>query len=252
KELFSRRAGLFAAAITCVNIFHISYSQEIRPYILFFLFTVLAFYRLSILIKAPTFRNAVYFGIFSGLMIHAHFFGFITLFSQAVILLFFLLNSPSAARMHFFKCCALGGLVAILVVIPTYESFFQVASIEAFWIPAPGPDVFTVIFRDFFNKSELQLFIVNIVMIFYFLQVFKQKLAANSNSAVLGNKLVFGFIILITWPFTSLVIPILKSYLDVPMIILRYFINILPAIFLAIAIGIDLIRNKIVKYAVIS
>ena len=48
KHLYNRNAGLIAAFLLSINDFHILYSQEARPYSLFFLFAVVSFYRLSI------------------------------------------------------------------------------------------------------------------------------------------------------------------------------------------------------------
>src|SRR5689334_13818440 len=43
KELYDKKAGWIAAILTAVNFYHISYSQEARPYILAFLFAALSF-----------------------------------------------------------------------------------------------------------------------------------------------------------------------------------------------------------------
>ena len=77
KELINKRTGLLASALVCINFFHISYSQEIRPYGMLFLFTVLSFYRLVIFIKKPTISNGILFGLFTGLYLNCHFFGLI-------------------------------------------------------------------------------------------------------------------------------------------------------------------------------
>ncbi|WP_221931743.1 glycosyltransferase family 39 protein [Flavobacterium sp. GT3R68] len=252
KELFNKRSGLIAAALLSVNIFHISYSQEMRPYGMLFLFTVMAFYRLVIFIKKPTILHAVYYGIFAGLIVNSHFFGFITIFSQYLILLFFLITSPKENKKTFFFYSFISGIVTLIIFLPAYEAIIRVSEISSFWLQKPGPDAFTMMFKEFFGNSEIILFIINFIVIFYVINLFKEKTENYKHETILNNKILFSFIILFIWLFTSLVIPLLRSYLDVPMILSRYFINILPVLVLVITIGMDLIKNKLIKCIVIS
>lgn len=251
REMHNRKTGLIAALLLTVNIFHISYSQEMRPYGMLFLFTVLSFYRLVIFIKKPSLKNAVFYGIFTGLILHAHFFGLITIFSQCIILLYFFVIAKKESRLTFLKFSVIGGVTAFIVFLPAIKAFVRVSKIDSFWLESPKPDVFTQMFRDFFGRSEMVLFIINFAVIYYVISVFRQKLRSYTYAGVLENKLVSGSIILFPWLFISLLIPLLKSYLDIPMLLIRYFSNILPIIILVIAIGVYLIKNKIIKGAVI-
>lgn len=252
KELFNKKSGLIAGALLCVNFFHISYSQEMRPYGMLFLFTVLAFYRLVIFIKKPTLLNAVFYGIFAGLIVNSHFFGFITLFSQYLILLFFLIKSPKENQKKFFINSFISGVVTLIVFLPAYEALIRVSEIKSFWLQKPGPEAFTMMFKEFFGNSETVLFITNFIVIFYVINLFKEKIENYKYETIINNKITFSFIILFIWLFISLIIPLLRSYLDVPMILSRYFINILPVLILVITIGLDFIKNKLVKITVIT
>lgn len=251
KEIFSRKAGLIAALLLAVNIFHISYSQEIRPYGMLFLFSALSFYRLVIFIKKPSVRNAVFYGIFTGLIVNSHFFGVLTILSQCIILLYFLVIIPKENRLVFLKYSLIGGGVALLVFLPAIQPFVQVSQINSFWLEKPGPDAFTTMFRNFFGSSEMVLFILEFVIIYYVVSLFKQKIVHYNYDGIVNNKLILGFVVLFVWLFVSITIPLLRSYLDVPMIISRYFINILAVLILVIAIGIALIKNKVLKIIVV-
>jgi len=252
KELFNKRAGLIAAALLAVNVFHIAYSQEIRPYGLLFLFTVFSFYRLSIFIKKPTIKNAVFYGIFTGLIVNAHFFGFITIFSQYLILLFFLIKSPASNRKTFFINCLISGVVTVLIFLPAYGAFTRITAIDSFWLQKPGPEAYTIMFKEFFGNSEMVLFLIHLAVIYYVVSLFKSKLKSYDYDAIVNNKLTFSFIILFSWLTISLVLPLVKSYLDVPMILSRYFINILPVFVLVITIGILYIKNNIIRITLIA
>jgi hypothetical protein len=252
RELYSKRAGLIAAGLTAVNIFHLSHSQEVRSYGMLFLFTVLAFYRLAVLIRKPSYKNAIFFGIFSGLTINAHFFGFTALFAQYLLLLFFLIKYPPDLRKHFFICSFLAGVITLIFILPTYDAIQALLKIESFWVPKPANDSFTIMFKEFFGNSELIIYAINILVIYYFLKVFGEKLQNNSHSEIITNKVIFNFIILLVWIVVSVVIPLVKSYLDVSVILIRYFTNVLAVLILVIAIAIDLIKSKMIKYCVIA
>lgn len=251
KEMFNKRSGLIAAALLAVNFFHISYSQEIRPYGMLLLFTILSFYRLIILIKKPSLLNAVYYGIFTGLYLNCHFFGFITLFSQYLILLFFLIKTPRENMLKFFLFCLASSIVTLIVFWPAHEALLRVTEIKSFWLQKPGLEVFTAMFKEFFGQSEMVLFVINLVVIFYFINLFKEKASNFKYSTIVENRVIFSFIILFSWLTVSLLIPLLRSYLDVPMILSRYFINILPVFILVITIGINFLKNNLIKTTVI-
>lgn len=251
KEIFNRKAGLIAAALLAVNIYHISYSQEIRPYGMLFLFSTLSFYRLIIFIKNSSVKNAIFYGIFTGLIVNSHFFGVLTILSQCIILLYFLFIRPKEERLVFFKYSIIAGGVALLVFLPAIQPFLQVSHLNSFWLAKPGPDAFTYMFKSFFGSSEMVLFFIQFIVIYYAVSLFRQKLNGFKYDDIVKNRLVFGFIILFIWLFVSIAIPLLKSYLQVPMIISRYFINILAILILVVAIGTAMIKNKVVKVIVV-
>ena len=252
KELINKRGGLIAAALVCVNFFHISYSQEVRPYGMLFLFTVLSFYRLVIFIKKPSVLNGIIFGLFTGLYLNCHFFGFITLFSQCLLLLFFLIKTPKENRNKFFGNCIVFGIVTLIVFSPAFEALLRVTEIKSFWLQKPGSEAFTSMFKEFFGNSEMVVFVINLVAVFYIINLFKEKNNNQNSNAIISNKVIFSFIILSTWLSVSLIIPLIRSYLDVPMILSRYFINILPVLILIITIGINFIKNDLIRIIVIA
>jgi hypothetical protein len=107
-------------------------------------------------------------------------------------------------------------------------------------------------FREFFGNSEMIIYGINLVVVFYTINLFKEKSINSSYKAIISNKVIFSFIILSTWLSVSLIIPLIRSYLDVPMILSRYFINILPVLILVITIGINFIKNNLIRIIVIT
>ena len=96
REMYSKKAGIIAALLLCINYFHILHSQEGRPYAFFALFTILSFYWLIRLLKDFSKRTITYYSLFTALMLYGHYFGLFTLFSQYIIILFIFLTAATS------------------------------------------------------------------------------------------------------------------------------------------------------------
>lgn len=251
REIFNKKVGLVMALLVCTNSFHLYYSQDGRPYVLLFLFTTLAFYRMVKFLKDPTRKNALIYGVFAALMICSHFFGLFGLFAQYVILLVFILISVKEVRKNIFINSLLSGILTAILFLPALKLFIQTATIKQFWIEVPKPDAYTQIFHDFFNSSEILIGIINLAILFYFLGLSKQKDEKISYDTIINNKTVLSFLILIPWIILVILIPLIRSYLSIPMIINRYFINVLPAVLLIVSNGLFYFKNRLIRYSIV-
>jgi mannosyltransferase len=251
KEMHNKKIGLIATFLLSVNYYHLYYSQEGRPYILLVLFTILAFYRLILYIKNPDRKNTILYGIFAALMVYGHFFGLFALFAQYVILLFFFLLTKKEEKLKFFVNLAIAGVITLVLYIPAIPLFIAATKIRDFWIPAPTLDAFTIIFKDFFGNSEIILALVSILIFFYFLRLSKERDFPITYEKLTQKRTIFNFVILALWIVIVLLIPLIRSYISVPMLINRYFIVLLPAIILMISFGLNQFKNKIVMSTIL-
>lgn len=252
EELIDKRAGLIAAVLLAINPFHLTHSQDGRMYALLLLTTTISFIYLIKFLKKPSYKSAIIYGIFSTLMIYCHFFALFALFSQYLILLYFLIFPDVIKRIIFFKYCLIAGLLTLVLYLPTYQLFIKTSEIKSFWIQMPEKDVFTQIFKDFFGQSEMVLFLIVPVIIMFFVKLFSQKETDSFSIKPEKNNLIFGYFILFVWIITTLILPLIRTYLTLPMIVNRYFINILPAVLLLIAIGIYFIKNRTVQHTFLA
>jgi hypothetical protein len=252
KELISKNIGLLVALLLAINSFHIYYSQDARPYILLLLFTQISFYRLILFLKENTIRNAVYYGVFTGLMIISHFFGLFVLLSQLLIFGLFFLLIEKNSKIKFLKNSLFSGLITFVFFIPAITIFIKVSQIKEFWIPAPTSDVYTLIYKEFFGNSEMIMSLISVFILLYFIKLTKEKDTLLTSKSVLNNKYLLSFFIIFPWVSLVLLIPLIRSYLTIPMIISRYFIVVLPALLLIISIGIAEFKNKIIQISFIS
>ncbi len=230
KELYSKKAGYIAAIFLAINSTHIFYSQEIRPYILLCLFTCVSFLFLIKFSKKQTTKQAVYYGLFAGLMISTHFFGLFVLVSQLVLMAIFLISSEDIKR--FVKLSSISGGVILLMFIPSVPVLLKVSKLSSFWIQPASPRFFLETINGFFGNSEFLLFIVFILTTAFFVRAFIQKEQQKSSAAY-----VLSFKVVLVWLFVVFMIPYIRSYTNVPMLISRYFISALPAILILMAIA---------------
>lgn len=252
KELFSKKAGIYAMVLLSVNWFHIYYSQDARMYVLLFLTTTLSFYFLVKYLKSPSVKNAVIYGIVSALMIYSHFFALFTFIAQYLILLYFVIFPFNITRIKFVKHTLISAVTAIVLYIPTYKLLLKTTEMQSIWIPMPGLDVYTQFFKDFFGQSEMVLFFVVPIIIYYFIKLFGETQSKDFSINPNEDKFSFSFIILFLWILITMLIPLVRTYTSLPMLVNRYFINILPAILILLSIGLQMIKNKTVKYGMIS
>lgn len=249
KEIDNKKTGVIAALFASINYFFILYSQEARLYIMLIFLTVFSFYRLVIFIKDYKIKNALLYGLSLALMINSHFFGLFLLVSQVVILFVFLFEVEKDKRKTYIINSAIAGILAISTWYYFCWELFKIASeIQAFWIPAPTPDVITNIFKEFFGNSEGVLFLIMVLTIFYFIKLFTQKIESKS---IKNNRYIFGFIILMIWILVTIYIPYLRSYLKLPMLTSRYLIVVLPAIILLLAVSVNKIKSNPVKNTIV-
>lgn len=141
KRLFNKQVGQMAALFLSVNQFHIYYAQEMRPYMLFELFTILSFYRFVIFLKKPNFKNSAFYGIITALAVYVHFFGLFTIAAQCCILLFFLIVMQREGRKPFILYSVFAGIIMLALFIPIVSIFLNILKIKVFWIPDPKADI---------------------------------------------------------------------------------------------------------------
>lgn len=249
KEIHNRKAGLLAAALTSVNSFHIYFSQEGRPYALLFLLTVCSFYFLFRFIKSPSLKSSLLYGFFAGLILYGHFFALFTLVAQAIILLYYIYRPFGVTSKKFFSYCIISGIVVIVLFSPCIPIILALNKTTSFWIPPATADTYLNIFKDFFGHSKIIIYTMLALVIAYFGFLARKK--DDLGTGFMMQKYRTGVFILTTWFVITVLLPAIRSYLSVPMIISRYFVNILPVVLIMAAIVLASIKNNIARLAIL-
>ncbi len=252
KEIFNKKVGYYAAILLSINYFHIYYSQEARMYSLLFLTTSISFYFLIKFIKSPTTKSNILFCIFSTLMIYTHFFALFAFVAQYLILLYFVLKPYEIKGIKFFKYCFLSGISSLILYLPTYGLFQKTSEMKSIWIQMPSLEVYTQFFKDFFGNSEIVIILAIVLIILFFVQLSKDEGSDSFKINPEKDKIILSFLVVFVWITITLLFPLIRTYTNLPMLINRYFINILPAVLITIAIGLYLIKNTIVRNIILS
>lgn len=143
------------------------------------------------------------------------------------------------------------GIICIILYIPALLIFFENTKRSSIWIPMPERDAFTQIFKEFFGFSEVLLYLIALLLTLFFIKLFNRE--DNQENAInpIKEKQVFAFLILFVWILITILIPFILSYINLPMIISRYFINILPAIVLLISFSLYYVKNRQIQALII-
>lgn len=252
RELVDRRTGIFAAGLLCVNYYHIHYSQEGRPYAFLVLFVCLSFYCQSVFLRDKSRKNTIFAGLSSALMLYGHPIALFALLAQMLVFTWHFVMERSE-RLLLFKRGLLMAAVLTLVYIPALPLLYSASSVKSFWIETPWQGIFAFILSQFFGASETVLAHVYLLMILFFVAVLGDKfLAGKTEKASLTDpnfQFQRAFLVLIPWLLCCILIPLVRSYLSVPMIIPRYMNIILPAVILIIAIPLSAIGSRFARYA---
>ncbi len=251
KSLISENVGLFSALLMAINEYNLYISQDARPYSLYLFATISSFFFLSKTIKDNTLKNAILYGLSLGLLLNANFFSFINIFSQLIIILFYLiLTNKNIIKVHL-KNYIIAGIISFIMLLPNYQKIINLLAIKSFWVPKPTPDSMSLMFKEFLGNSELTLFVFMPLFLYFLFKLFNEA-ETPTVFEIKTNKLIFTSILIFGWTFIFVTFLFVRSYGEVSLITNRYFISITPVFFLTIGIGLSLINNKIVKILIIA
>jgi mannosyltransferase len=247
KELFSPRLGIIVALLTCVNPFHIYFSQEARSYIFLFLFTVTSFLFFIRTLRSLSTKNAILYGVNILITLHLHPFAFLVIAAQGIVMLIYFFSSGnSQARVTQIKKFALAYVIMILGFLPVIQSLLSTSEIKEFWIPKPAPGYFADYFYEFFGNSELLKPLLLTLLICFLVHVFISKKENGNYSGPSFNFILIGISLVVIF-----LVPYLYSILVIPAVVSRYVINALPLFLLMLSLGVVYVDNKFVRNSVL-
>ena len=250
KEMKDKQLGYIAAFLLALQPFHIEYSQEGRSYSLLVLFVIISFYRLVLFLKQPDIKNAVFLGIFLGLITNAHPIGIVNVISVFLIIVvcFFFIKEKNE-KVKYFRNTFLSGLTTLVVFFPVYQIVSKVSDIQSFWVQKPSFDYVLQVLVNLSggNKIVFYLIIFSFVLVLVktFTSLTKIKKDTNCKNDFINGLIIFNWII-----FFFLFI-LLKSLGEASIFLNRYLISLVPGFILLLALAIENIKFKYVRLSII-
>jgi mannosyltransferase len=232
REFFNRRVGLYAAALAVPNYYLLYYSQEARSYALLYLLCGLSLLFFIRALRKAEIKNVVAFVISSIALAYTHYFGFILLVAETLMLLMWLRLYGQSDRRLLMRA-GIAAAVIIVGILPLINIIVGHSAIEEFWIQQPGP-----------------AFLINYFILYFYspliaVGVFILLLTGMSRLFVLDGwpKERFAVCALLIWVVLGYFLPWLRGLLGQPVLTDRNTIMLLPAMLLLAAYGLTLLPN---------
>lgn len=245
KEAKDEETGLFAAALTGLNYFHIYYSQECRFYILLFLLTVTSFIFFIRSLKHKTPANYFLYSISTLLLLYTHYFGIIVFLIQGSAFIYYVILFRPGYK-FVLVCFGLGILIAGLFT-PWLPTLLRDTEIDSYWIERPAINFLLVYYYIYWGKDVFTCVVSALVAVLYL---------QHTISLVKDGKKepiqLFVFVLLLLWILISYALPYLWSLFSIPVLLPRYTVIALPAIFLCIALGFTLIKSELSRFSILA
>lgn len=235
QELFSTKIGIYASLLTAVLPFHIYYSQEVRPYSLLFLLSVLSYYSLLKFRKRKNIKWGSFYVLATSCMLYTHYFGFLVLFGQLLYLAVVFLFDQDEDIRSFLKSFIPAGVLMALIYLPWIRRVRRLSKVKEFWADIPPFDFFVSYFKSYFGGELYVVFICLALMgVYAFYRSEKRGFA--------GHK-----VLLFSSVFLVFVVPYLRSFTHAPLLTPRNTIVAVPAIVLMVSKGLDRFKNEILQ-----
>ncbi len=233
RRMFGRNVACVAAGILALNAYHIQYSQEARSYaLLSFAMTVTTFLVLRC-VETPSWRAWALFAFVSGLALYLHFFAIFVTAAQGLAVLLWRRRALKLGQV------ALATAIYALMLAPIVE--FVLGNLyrrQLDWVPPTSAASLYEFGLLIAGRGGVALLIVTLAFIFAaIVAVGRGWFSAEPSSET------FGLGLILSWLFFPLAITIVLSVWK-HLFVYRYMIMSLPALALAIACGVALLRPK--------
>jgi mannosyltransferase len=239
RECKNERVGLMTSFLTSINYFHIDLSRQVRFYPLVFLLTALSYLFFIRVIKTKRNLDYLLYLLFTSLLLNTHYFGMVVFVSQFILFIALLVLTKQGDMQFIVKSLFVGVLIGLSFLhwLPNVLSDLGINNFHIqplkWYFPA---SYYWVYFRDVITC------IVTLLM-----------LSISFRQIYLKNEEKFDFIgriILPGWIVLGFLIPLIYSLVKIPMLEYKYSIIVLPSLFVLIAIGFDVINNRILRMAI--
>jgi hypothetical protein len=236
-QISKNNSFLLTVFLASINVYLISYSQEVRPYSLIFFLSIinLIFYYKIVSENKKIFKKIIFFNlfiIFSVLTLSSHPFTFIILFSQIINSIYVFLFFKKKNYLFFLS---VPFILLIYLLFNLDYLISQLSYSEYFLNHENWKFYYNYYFSRFFGSRIMG--IIYLSTLIYLVVTFRKKIFYTFN-----NYLLLIFILIFSY-----IIPLAYAYLKTPILTDRYIIFVLIPILILISSLIFEVTNKKVK-----
>ena len=248
KAMQDKKTGYIAACLLAVHPFLIEYSQEGRSYEMLAMFLILSVYRLTLFLKNINLKNAIYLGIFSGLITNTQPIAIVCVLSiYLIIAIWFLFLKTKKERINYIKYSFLSGIVTLLVFYPVYQIVEKVSkATSSFWTQKPNYEYVVFVLQQITGGNNVLLLISIFSFPFFLLLII---IGLKKKEDFSKNQNLLNFIIVFVWVGFYFLFILIKSYGKTSLILPRYLIALAPGFVLSISLLISYFRNVKIKFS---
>lgn len=240
KEFKNERVGLMTAMITTINWFHADMSREIRFYPLVFLLSTLSYLFFLRSIKKSRVTDFMLYAVFTGLLLNTHYYALVVFVSQLIIFFIIVIFYQRNARLIIGGIAA--GLIAGLSLLHWMSIILKDLQTDQFHVN-PVPFYFPLTFAWMYFKDPAACIVYGFC-IFLMVKYLIEKIS--------GKHLPIEDLVVLGWIFIGFMIPMLYSWIKIPLLTAKYSTITLPGIFLFIASGFALIKKEKLRFYFVS
>ena len=224
--------------LASVNVYLISYSQEVRPYSLIFFLSIIniIFYYKIVTENLSIFKKIIFFNlfiIFSVFTLSSHPFTFIILFSQILNSTYFFLFFKRKNYLFFFSV----PFIFLIYLLFNFNYIVSQLSYSEYFLDHESwKFYYNYYFSRFFGSRIMGLIYLSTLI--YLIITSRKKILYTSN-----NYLLLVFILIFSY-----IIPLMYGYIKTPILTDRYIIFVLIPILILISSLILKIKDRKIKF----
>jgi len=232
RELFSKRVGLYAAALAASNYYFVYFSQEARSYTFLVLFCCLSFFYFMRALRHESWLDVALYVLVTVLLLYTHYFGFVLMSAQGVVFLVYIGLGHGRDRGVLTRAAIAAG-VTIAAILPLVPAIINHSEIGEFWITQPQFIVAVNYFLAYFSLVWLAGIIAALVLCALTLGMYRIDCGQDK------SWVRFSIVALLLWIVIGFSLPWLRGLVGQPVITNRNTIMLIPPILLLAAYGLN-------------
>jgi uncharacterized membrane protein len=248
KTLADRQTGSYAALFLAVNAYGIKYSMEARPYSLALFFSILSWTAMLQLLRDLSLRRTLVYVLWTVLMLYSNYFSVFVVMAQALAGALLIIEEQK--RQLYIRRFLTAGIITGVCFLPLLIFLQHVVAIDAFWTGVPDEDFGIRFFYEYFGHSDLLKPFLLLLLICFFIRLILEQPDSGTAPGIKGRPMALLAFISILWIAICFMIPFVRSYLVVPMLVSRYTIMVLPAFIVVIAAGLGALPARMLRNTV--